>query len=347
MKTLEKMIDNPPQIPMPTIWILNELAEYRGKQYLFTKQSPQKLKALREYALIESSVASNRIEGVEIDKKRIGTVLFGKSHLQDRNEQEIRGYQTALSLVHELQEKLEISTETILKIHSMIRPEIWDSGKLKEKDGEIIEKYPDGRVSIRFLPLSAAETPTALDKMCELYNSMQRNKEIPHLILFAAMNLDFLCIHPFRDGNGRVSRILLLLTLYHLGFSAGRFISLERIIEQSKERYYETLKLSSQGWHEKKHDPWPYINYILYTLKELYMEFEDRYENFSLPQGEKTKSVQRALNDFFDPFHISELQMKCPEVSLDMIRKILKNMAANNKVECLGRGKYAKWRVNR
>lgn len=347
MKTLEKFMTNIPQLPLSTVWILNDLAEYRGKQELFTRQSPQKLKALREHALIESAVASNRIEGVEVSPGRVGTVIFGKGHLQDRGEQEVRGYQTALNLVHELRETLPVTPDTILKLHDMIRPGLWDSGEYKEKDGEIIEKHADGTVSVRFKPLSAGETPDAVNKMCENYNFLQRDREIPTLVLWGAMNLDFLCIHPFRDGNGRVSRILLLLTLYHLGFTAGRFISLERIIERSKERYYETLKISSLGWHEGRHDPWPYINYILFSLKELYEEFEERYNRVSPPHGEKTKSVQRALERFITPFHINELRHECPEVSLDMIRKVLKDMASEGKIQCLGRGKQAKWRVIR
>ncbi len=344
MKTLQRFIETPPQIPTVTVWALTELAEYLGKQELFTRQSPQRLKALREHALIESAVASNRIEGVEIDRRRVGTVIFGKTHLQDRNEQEVRGYQAALSLIHDQYGALAISPETILRLHTLTRPEIWDSGLFKEKDGEIIEKHPNGNVSVRFRPLSARETPSAVEQMCRDNARLAREKQIPPLILWAALNLDFLCIHPFRDGNGRVSRLLLLLHLYHLGFMAGRYISIERLIEQSKDRYYETLWLSSQGWHDGRHDPWPYINYLLYTLKELYAEFENRYEHATLPMGEKTETVRRGVVGFQSAFHIMELQKKCPEVSLDMIRKVLNTMRDAGEVECTGRGKHAMWR---
>ncbi len=298
MRTLEQFFRQPPQIPTATVWLLNDLAEYRGKQELFTRQSPQRLKVLREHALIESAVASNRIEGVEIDERRVGTVIFGKSHLQDRNEQEVRGYQAALSLVHEQHAKLSVSAETILRLHTLTRPEIWDSGCFKKEDGEIIEKHPDGRVTVRFRPLSAKETPAAMEQLCSLSDQAIRDKQVPPLIIWAAQNLDFLCIHPFRDGNGRVSRLLLLLSLYQLGFTAGRYISLERFIEQSKDRYYETLQMGSQGWHDGRHDPWPYLNYLLYTLKQVYQEFEARYENTSLPLGEKTETVRQAVARF-------------------------------------------------
>lgn len=343
MKTLEQFANQTPQIPTATVWLLNDLAEYRGKQDLFTRQSPQRLKRLMEHALIESAVASNRIEGVEIEQKRVGTVIFGKSHLQDRNEEEVRGYQEALSWIHSRHAEIKLNTPTILQLHKLSHPNAWDSGQLKEADGEIIEKHPDGRVTVRFRPVSAKETPGALEATCRLSETLIRNREVPPLVVWAAQNLDFLCIHPFRDGNGRASRLLLLLSLYQLGFTAGRYISLERIIEQSKERYYATLQQSSAGWHEGRHDPWPYVNYLLYALKDLYREFESRYENTDLPPGEKTETVRQAIQAFIGPFHVTELHKQCPEVSLDMIRKVLKTMRLAKGVECLGRGKHAKW----
>lgn len=343
MKTLVNWIKTSPQIPLATVWLLNDLAEYRGKQDLFTRQAPQKLEKLREHALIESAVASNRIEGVEIDQQRVGTVIFGKSHLQDRNEEEVRGYQSALSWIHSKHAAIPVSPETVLRLHAMTRPDTWDAGAFKSEDGEIIEKHADGRVTVRFRPVSAKETPAALRTLCDTSARILLEKQVPPLILWAAQNLDFLCIHPFRDGNGRVSRLLLLLSLYQLGFSGGRYISMERIIEQSKVRYYETLKAGSQGWHEGKHDPWPYINYLLFTLKALYQEFESRYENTTLPLGEKTETVRLAVARFQEPFHITELHKQCPEVSLDMIRKVLQEMRQSNEIECLGRGKHARW----
>lgn len=343
MKTLEKFGHEAPQIPIATVWLLNDLAEYRGKQELFTRQSPERLKKLREHALIESAVASNRIEGVEIDRKRVGTVVLGKGHLQDRNEQEVRGYQTALSWIHDDHNRIRLSAATIKKLHAMTRPGIWDSGKYKDDDGEIIEKHPDGRVTVRFKPLSAAETPNATKRLCDLFVKDIRNRDVPPLVLWAAFNLDFLCIHPFRDGNGRVSRLMLLLGLYHLGFSAGRYISLERIIEKSKERYYATLHESSQGWHEARHTPWPYVNYLLFSLLEMYRLFEQRYEQTDLPRGEKTEAVRDAVSSFAGEFHINELRKACPEVSVDMIRKVLNDMRLEGRVECRGRGKHARW----
>ncbi|HRC86996.1 MAG TPA: Fic family protein [Thermoanaerobaculia bacterium] len=164
------------------------------------------------------------------------------------------------------------------------------------------------------------------------------------LLLLAAFNLDFLCIHPFREGNGRVSRLLLLLQCHHSGFEVGRYISLERILEQNKERYYETLEQSSRGWHEGRHDPWPYLGYLLYILKTAYREFEDRLGQTQAPRGEKSALVLNAIQRIPGDFSIADLQRECPGVSLDMIRHVLKGLRQKSAVECLGRGRSARWR---
>jgi Fic family protein len=164
------------------------------------------------------------------------------------------------------------------------------------------------------------------------------------LIALAAFNLDFLCIHPFRDGNGRVSRLLLLLQCYHLGHDVGRYISLERLIEQNKDRYYETLEQSSQGWHEGKHDPWPYINYLLFILKTAYREFESRLAIVKSQRGAKTGLIESAIQSFPSEFTLADLEWACPGVSHDMVRKVLRNLQRSGRVECLGRGPGAFWR---
>ena len=343
MKTLDILCREPLLIPTATVWLLNELAEYRGKQELYARQAPQRLKRLRESALIESAVASNRIEGVTVDRKREVAVVLGKAALQDRNEQEVRGYQTALSWVHAEHESIVETPATILKFHAMTRPGTWDGGQFKEADGEIIEKHPDGRVTVRFRPLSARETPDAVARLCDLSARLLREQTIPPLIVWAAQNLDFLCIHPFRDGNGRVSRLLLLLSLYHLGFTGGRYVSLERIIEQSKDRYYETLQQSSRDWHLGRHDFWPYVNYLLYSLKELYAEFERRVGQMAVPRGEKTDAVAEAIRKKTAPFSLAELEHDCPGVGRDWIRAILFKWKKEGKVACTGRGRSARW----
>lgn len=275
MKTLQQLalIRN---IPTSVAWSVADLAEKRGKQELFTKQSPQRLKALREHALIESAVSSNRIEGVTIEQSRVKPVIIGKSLLRDRDEEEIRGYRDALKLIHDQHNRLSISEKTIKQLHVMSRAKIGDAGKYKTKDSDIIEKHADGRSRIRFKTVSAKRTPSFMRNLVIAWDDTLEEKKVHPLIAVAALNLDFLCIHPFRDGNGRVSRLLLLLVCYQLGFEVGRYISLERLIEENKERYYETLEESSQNWHDGKHDPWPFVNYLLFILKNAYREFEER-----------------------------------------------------------------------
>ncbi|RPJ13287.1 MAG: Fic family protein [Desulfobacteraceae bacterium] len=344
MKTLQIFSQKFESIPAATSWYLSDLGEAKGKQELFTRQSPQRLKVLREHALIESAVSSNRIEGVEVDKSRIATIVFGKPLLRNRDEEEVRGYRQALALIHEQGEKLSVSEETILKLHRLTRGEIWDAGKYKEKDGDIIEKFPDGRSRVRFKTVSAADTPIRMRELIELYDDAIKDHKIPPLVLLAAFNLDFLCIHPFRDGNGRVSRLLLLQQSNQLGFEVGRYISLERLIEQNKERYYETLEQSSQGWHEGKHDPWAYINFLLSIFKMAYHEFEERLGQIKSPRGAKTDMIEKTIKKFSSEFSLGDLERTCPSVSRDMIRRVLRNLQIKGDVECLGRGPGALWR---
>ena len=344
MKTLRQFTAKPPAVPMSTTWYLTDLGEAKGKQELFTRQSPQRLKALREHAMIESAVSSNRIEGVEIDASRIRAVVLGKLTLRDRNEEEIRGYRDALKLIHESGQRLTVSEKTIRQLHRLSRGQMWDAGQYKKKDVDIIETSPEGRSRIRFKSVPATRTPAAMAELMAYWHDAVEEQRLHPLLALAAFNLDFLCIHPFRDGNGRVSRLLLLLQCYHLGFEVGRYISLERLIEQNKLRYYETLEQSSQGWHEGKHDPWPYANYLLYILKTAYKEFEDRAGQTKAPRGEKSDIVARAVQRTAGDFSIADLQRECPAVSVDMIRHVLKRLKKHGDVTCLGRGRNALWR---
>ena len=347
MKTLEQFASSPETIPASTSWYLADLGEARGKQELFTKQSPQKLKVLREHALIESAVSSNRIEGVMVDKKRVATVIFGKSLLRDRDEEEVRGYRDALKLVHEQGVKLPVSEAAIKRLHRLIRGDIWDAGKYKEQDSDIVEKFPDGRERVRFKAVGAAETATYMRNVVDMWIRARRERWVHPLIALAAFNLDFLCIHPFRDGNGRVSRLLLLLQCYHLGFEVGRYVSVERLIEENKERYYETLEQSSQGWHEGKNNPWPYVNYLLFILKSAYNGFEERVGQTASPRGAKTDLVLKAVRRQPREFRLSDIEHACPGVGREWIRVLLANLRKSGDVSCRGRGPAARWRNKR
>ncbi|MBI5875762.1 MAG: Fic family protein [Deltaproteobacteria bacterium] len=331
-------------IPKITAWHLADLGEYLGKQKLYERQAPQKLKALKEHAIIESAVSSNRIEGVNVDPARVKEVVFGRAHLRDRDEEEVRGYRKALELIHTKSHSLDVSEEAICELHRLARGGIGDAGEYKSRDSDIIERYPDGRVRIRFKTVSASETPRYMKLLIKAWQECIKERWMHPLIAMAAFNLDFLCVHPFRDGNGRVSRLLMLLQCYHLGYEVGRYVSLERIIEENKQRYYETLEESSKGWHEGKHDPWPYLNFVLFVLKTAYKEFEERAGATVSRRGSKTEMVHHAVYAIERNFTVADIEKMCPAVSRDMIRTVLKSMQKEGKIECIGRGPGALWK---
>lgn len=343
--TLTRFSHGLESIPAATGWLLADLGQAVGRQELFTRQSPQRLKALREHALIESAVSSNRIEGVEIERRRVGTVVFGgRPALRDRDEEEVRGYRDALNLVHAEGTRLAVSEETTRRLHRLSRGQIWDAGQYKEKDADIIERDAGGRQRVRFRTVPARDTPRAMGELVDLWAAAVRERWVHPLVAVAAFNLDLLCVHPFRDGNGRVSRLVLLLQCYHAGVEVGRYVSLERLIEQNKDRYYETLEQCSQGWHEGKHNPWPFINYVLWVLKTAYVEFEQRAGQVKAARGEKTEAVVRAIGRMSGDFSVSQLQDACPGVGVDLIRRVLTRLRDERQVECLGRGRDAAWR---
>lgn len=223
-------------------WYLSDLGEFRGQQVLYTRQAPQRLKAWREHAIIESALASNRIEGVTIDPARVRAVLVAAKPLfRDRDEEEVRGYREALAWIHREAATLPIDDPTITRLHALTHGQIWDAGLYKEQDGDIIERLPDGRSRVRFRTVPAAAVAERMAELLLDWRLCREQRWVHPLLGLAAFNLDFLCIHPFRDGNGRVSRLLWLLRSLPLGYEVGRYLSLERLVEENKERYYETL----------------------------------------------------------------------------------------------------------
>ncbi|MSR77402.1 MAG: Fic family protein [Candidatus Omnitrophica bacterium] len=335
---------NTPKIPTSAVWLLTDISEYKGKQDLYTRQSPQALKSLLEMALIESTESSNRIEGVTVDHHRLKPLVIGHSKPRDRSEEEIAGYRRALDLIHKNHAKLRINAEMIQELHRLSRGESWDAGKWKEKDNDIIKKYPDGRVEVIFKPVSAKETPKFIEQMCLAYQHTVAQSKFPPLYAVACLILDFLSIHPFRDGNGRVSRLLTLLALYQHGFQVGRYISIERVIEQSKETYYETLNRSSQHWHQAKHDITPWLNYFLGLVLAGYKEFENRAGNVKPLRGAKTTIVENAIKSQIGDFGIADIERQCPGVSRPMIRVVLEQMRDKDLIKSTGTGRSAKWR---
>lgn len=331
------------KLPLSSVWLMNSIAEYKGKQELYAKQSPQVLKTLLEIALIESAESSNRIEGVTVDRARLKPLVIGHSKPRDRSEEEVAGYRRALDLIHKKYQSLKVTPETIKELHHLCRGELWDAGKWKEKDNDIIRKHPDGRVEVIFKPVGADKTPETMKQSCLAYENSVNQLKYPDLYAVACLVLDFLSIHPFRDGNGRVSRLLTLLALYQHGFMVGKYISLERVVEQSKETYYEMLNKSSQGWHEAKHDVIPWFNYFLGIVLETYKEFEERAGSVKPSRGAKTEIIIKAAESQHGDFTISDIERACPNVSRVMIKKVLTQLQKDKKIKSLGKGQSAKW----
>jgi Fic family protein len=260
-----------------TVWLLTDIAEAKGRQEGLLTRSPEVVKKLRESALIQSAESSNRIEGVEVDPGRAEALVLGDARPRNRSEEEVLGYRRALDLIHSSAAQLPMSPDVILRLHKLAQEGSGDAGQWKQRDNEIVE-FPTegGPPRLRFKPVDAKETPEAMEELCRWYvNAVDQRKAQP-LVATAALVLDFLCIHPFRDGNGRVARLLTLLALYHFGYDVGRYISLERLIEETRDDYYENLRQSSRGWHEGTHDLGPWLNYLLVIVRRAYLELIER-----------------------------------------------------------------------
>jgi Fic family protein len=269
-------LENTP-ISGATAWLLTDIAEAKGRQAGLLARRPEMVEKLRESALVQSAESSNRIEGVEVEPGRAEALVIGNSQPKNRSEEEVLAYRRALDLIHGSGKTLPVSPEVVLRLHHLAQEGSGDSGQWKQRDNEIVE-FPKegGPPRMRFKPVSARETPEAMAELCRWYSHTVDQRKVQPLIATAALVLDFLCIHPFRDGNGRVSRLLSLLSLYHFDYDVGRYISLERLIEESKEDYYENLRLSSVGWHDAKHDLNPWVNYILAIVRRAYLELIER-----------------------------------------------------------------------
>ena len=325
---------------------LRQLGEYRGKQELFARQRPEVFEALRTVAMVESSESSNRLEGIRAPKARIEAIVLRDTRPTNRSEQEIAGYRDALNLIHESGRDMPFSANVILQLHRTIYGYLpQEGGHWKTTDTEIVERGPGGEVlRVRFVPVSAVATPGYMDELVTRYRARLDEGVHDALVVIPSAVLDFLCVHPFLDGNGRVARLLTLQLLYHAGYDVGRFISLERIFEESWESYYETLEASSQGWHEGEQDPFPWLRYFWGVLLRAYGEFEERVGTIGTGKGSKTQQVRAAVERRTMPFAISELQRDCPGVSKEMVRHVLRQMRDEGLLVAEGKGRGARWR---
>lgn len=327
------------------LMMVRTLGEYRGRQSLYQEQSPEVLETLKRVAMVQSVESSNRIEGVTVSADRLEAIVAKKTTPKGRSELEVAGYRDVLAGIHANAHRMILTPDLLLRFHRQMyarTPE--KGGRWKEQDNAILEVHPDGRQFIRFRPVSALATPEFIKSLCILYHHAIDQRQAEPLLLIASFIFDFECIHPFRDGNGRIGRLLTLLLLYQAGYEVGRYIGLERIIEESKDTYYEVLLESSHGWHEAKHDLRPWWNYFLGTLIAAYKEFEERVGTITTARGAKREMVRQAVGRLHDQFSVQELRRACPGVSPDMVRVVLRELQADNLLTCTGRGPGALWR---
>ncbi len=332
-------------IPQRVLRSVRAIGEYRGKEELFKRQTPQVLETLRQVAIIQSTESSNRIEGVTAPRRRIEALVAQKTTPKSRSEQEIAGYRDVLQTIHANHAHMEPTPNLVLQLHrDLYRFVPAEGGRWKTADNEITETRPDGTRVVRFNPVPAWQTAEAMEALHAGLRDAWKRDEIEKLVIVAAYVLDFLCVHPFLDGNGRMARLLSLLLLYRAGFEVGRYVSLERVIEESRETYYDALYASSQGWHEGRHDLLPWLEYFLGVLLAAYREFESRAGELVAPRGAKTQLVLEAVRRLPGEFRLRDLEERSPGVTRDMIRVVLNRLREEGRIECEGRGRGAVWR---
>lgn len=332
-------------IPVGTAWLLGSCMEARGKQDLWLRQKPEVLEVLREQAIIQSVESSNRIEGVTIPADRLRPVILGKVKPRDRSEEELAGYRQAMDWIFSRKRKVSVIPAVIQRLHTFAQGGFsGDAGEWKKRDNEIIEILPNGERKIRFVPTSAKDTPKTMDALCRNYREACDDQHLPPLLNVATFVFDLLCIHPFRDGNGRVSRLATTLLLQAHGFQVTRYVSLERLIEQSKEDYYSVLAECSQGWHEGKNDLLPWWNYFLSTLRRAYKEFERQMESTEARPA-KSDLVRQTVLAQVEQFTLGDLVAQLPSASTQLIKKILAELKKQGKIRLVGRGRGARWEI--
>lgn len=311
-----------------------------GKQELYLKQRPEELEKLIEIAKIQSTEASNAIEGIVTTSTRIKQLVEEKTTPKNRDEQEIAGYRDVLNIIHENFDVIPISQNYILQLHKILYRHMnnFMAGKTKNVQNYISATYPDGHVQVLFTPMAPCETPEAIDKICEEYNLAIGNMELEPLILIPVFIHDFLCIHPFNDGNGRISRLLTTLLLYRNGFYVGRYISLEGKIAKNKDLYYDALSRSQDGWHEGTEDIIPFIKYMLGIILAAYKDFEDRMDLIGAKLS-ALEIVRRASKNKLGRFNKQDIRELCPNLSDSSIEGALRKMLSSGELKREGKGK--------
>lgn len=322
---------------------LTLINEFKGEQRLFIEAHKDELNELVEIAKIQSTEASNRIEGIFTADDRLKNLVQEKTTPRNRDESEIAGYRDVLNIIHESYEYIPINANYFLQLHRDLYKFIGnvDGGEFKTGDNIIRERDEKDNEKIRFKPVPAWETPESLDALCVAYK--EAKNEADPLILMSMFILDFLCIYPFNDGNGRMSRLLTLLLLYQSGFIVGKYVSIEKIIEESKETYYEVLQDSSISWHENENDYKSFVNYMLGVVVNAYKEFETRVKLVTNPKLSKADRIREIIKNHIGTITKAELIKMNPDISDTTIQRTLAELLKNNEIKKIGGGRYTKY----
>lgn len=323
-----------------TMGLIAAIYKEAGKQEMYLKQRPKELEKLVEIAKIQSTEASNAIEGIVTTSTRIKQLVKEKTIPKNRDEQEIAGYRDVLNIIHESFDAISLSRNYILQLHKILYSHMNNpmAGRIKTVQNYISVTYSDNHAEILFTPLAPFKTSEALDKICEEYNRVIGNMELEPLIAIPVFIHDFLCIHPFNDGNGRMSRLLTTLLLYRNGFYVGKYISLEAKIAKNKDLYYDALGRAQIGWHEGKEDVVPFIKYLLGTVLAAYRDFADRFAlvEIKLPALE---TVRRAALNKIGRFTKQDIRELCPSLSISSIEGGLRKLVSAGELKREGSGK--------
>ncbi|MBR3430215.1 MAG: Fic family protein [Clostridia bacterium] len=324
---------------------LAQIHEQKGQQNLFIEAHKDALTELLEIAKIQSTEASNRIEGIITTADRLKKIVRNKTAPRNRNEREIAGYRDVLATIHENYDYIPVRPGMLLQLHRDLykfnNPGF--GGNYKNSDNIIAEEMPDGTKLVRFQPVSAWETPEAVEMLCNEFNEALKDPDIDPLLLMPVFILDFLCIHPFNDGNGRMSRLLTLLILYRSGYIVGKYISLEKLIADHKESYYEALQDSDAGWHEEENDYLPFARYMLGVIIAAYREFSDRVEVLITKGLSKPERIREIIRNSSRKMTKAEIMAQCPDVSPRTVQRALESFLASGEVLKIGGGRYTSY----
>lgn len=344
MSSFESNVIGRQPITQSLLQSIRLIGEYKGKQELFKEQAPQILATLLQTSIIQSTESSNRIEGVTALPDRIKELLEEKTAPRNRSEQEIAGYRDVLNTIHGSHVYIPFTPSVVLQFHrDLYKFTSEEGGVWKSVDNDITEVLDNGTRVLRFKPVPAYATPAAMERLHERFNASWNSGEIEPLLLISSYVLDFLCIHPFRDGNGRMARLLTLLLLYKAGYEVGRFISLERIVEETRDSYYDTLYKSSQGWHLGEHGLLPWWEYFLGLISAAYKEFERRVGLLTTTRGAKREMVLNAVDLLPQRFQVADVERLSPGVSRPTINRALAELRDEGLINCIKPGRGALW----